>query len=195
MSYPLFSAAPERELSLDVRSNHVLVGNAWQARSRKQTGATAALIRYRYAQADQSERKTLSDFFDGRQGRTLPFWLPSHRKDFVLSAGASAGAAYIDVVNQNHEGALDGLKRWILIPEHVAGGDYLYGISSVTDLGATERLTLDHVLAADVPQTSRIQVAYFVRFEADVLAFSPVAGTRSECEIAFRELQEETPSV
>lgn len=118
-------------------------------------------------------RWELLQFIHARKGRAVPFWLPSWRKDFTLTANITSATITIEACEARFYES-----RHVMI-RTTAGVVYYRQISSTGISGNDETLTLDSSLGVTVTmaEVDRISLLDKVRFNADRLQVDHEAPT------------------
>lgn len=197
LGLPVFEFEPREVIAPDQRNDFFVRGQVWQTQDKVTREIPERSIEFVLLQKDQSERVALRAFFDGRQGRLLPFWIKSYITDYRTTQLATA--AEINIFTRTEFGVSEFLvvTRHIFIPET---GDFrrVAGASQNPLDNKETILTLDSGISADLPIGSEIQNLYFVRFENDSLRIETngigvVPNVTTSAVLRFRELQRETP--
>jgi hypothetical protein len=137
-------------------------------------------------------------FLELRQGRRVPFWMPSWEKDFVPVSLLNSLTGYINYTANGYADlidAADGRKDIVLICERdttlYSRGDHIYKrITAASDNGdGTERInmSLADFGSGDIGKF-RVSFARFCRMESDTAEIAWKSSCVSQCRTTLREL-------
>lgn len=191
LSYPVFDFAVENEASIDVRTDRVVLGEPWQARSVIYAELAEQDLSFQIVLDTPPKRRALTDFFDSRMGSYLPFWAAGKNDAFELSVAAVSGTTELYVRNNGAYHGLDGLTRHIEIPDT---GDRCR-IDLIGDAGDELLLSVTPAITGNLAVGSVLRNLYFVRFESDSISLK--SDQRQDglvtASLQLVELQPETP--
>jgi len=128
----------------------------------------------------RAEITAMRDFLDARQGRAVPFWLPSFQWDLVLSEDVPQNQSSVTI-------------SWVRYKQQMWG---TCQITTATDPAnyLTETLTLDPVAIRDYPRGKTVlSFLKFCRLEDDRVEISYPSPQVAEATIRVRELPLEAP--
>ena len=120
------------------------------------------------------------------KGRQRSFWLPTYRKDFILTEEISPADTVLSVERS-------GYSRYLNLDEplkHIAimlknGTTYYREITNASDTGVIEELTIDSNLGATIAITDVARISYLVRcrLNTDTVRIDHAGLGRATCEV------------
>ena len=145
--------------------------------------------------ANRAEVQVLKTFLGTRQGRLVPFWIPTWRRDLRLALPIASGDAGLTVENHGYTRFLFGETQ---ARRHVAlvspmGATTLREILETRDEGSTEVLTLDAAAGSAFATQALVCFLVFCRLDTDTPRISYLTDSVAECALPYVELPEETP--
>lgn len=142
------------------------------------------------------EEYGLIEFFNARQGRLKPFWVPSHLKEFELSETMPNGATALYVYDNGFANAYRGYERVFL--DLVSGDLITRQVMSVASGPGDDELSLhlDTALDREIAPEDVLKFGklLFVRFAKDILELSHDSKSISSAQVSFQELVKEYPA-
>jgi len=150
----------------------------------------------RFTFRSRAEIAAFEQFFDGRSGRHLPFWMPSWRADLALRQDVALSATSLSISAVNYSVLFNPLTD-----DSKSLGHYLYLVKpdlttfapGVASLGVAsviaETLNLDSAATDEFPVISTVVCfLHFVRFLSDELTLRYSGPNSAACEMGFVEV-------
>jgi hypothetical protein len=144
---------------------------------------------------DTDEIADAEAFLAAREGRRVPFWLPTWHRDLTLASAASSGAATLSVTDVGYTANLYPLahrKHLALIRSALSLE--CVAVTSAVDAGATETLGVSPVLGADLATSAMLSFLLFVRLADDAQTIRYHARGLAELVFDVVELPREVPA-
>jgi hypothetical protein len=193
LDHPVFSFKALDTWSHGLLANAELVGDASQLRSNVSQAVSEETFAMRVIQRSMAERSELREFFDGRQGMALPFWIASQVDDFEVAEPASIGASSIKVKNRAEVFGLFDITRHVVSSR--TGQSLKVITATEADARANVAFNVSPVLSAALVTGDPLRRLVLVRFASDYLEIgrSSLGPEVSEARLVMVELQGETP--
>lgn len=187
---PFIAPEPGRGL----RNDFVLVGRELQKQTKTSHELTEVELNFTYTQETLAQRATLRTFFDTMKGRNDHFWVPSWKRDFVLTRTLTAGSGQINAQTAYRVTSLRGYTRHIYVND--PSTPWAAKITAIAFANGEDIITFTPAASTQVTVGSTIQIMnlYFCRFDMDALRIEMVPDSAwSSAVLQFKELQKETP--
>jgi hypothetical protein len=193
LGHPILPLLPVDRWRHGLTPNNQLAGDPSQIRQKVALGRPEEIFVVRVLQSSLAERATLRDFFDGRQGMALPFWIASHVDDFEVPEPASIGASSLKVRNRNEVFGLLNITRHIVNTR--TGEAWKILTTTETDARANVAFNITPSIAQALVAGDTLRRLFFVRFASDYLEIgsSSVGVEVTEARLSLAEVQRETP--
>lgn len=138
------------------------------------------------------------NFLAARQGKLVPFWMPSWDADFGLAAAATALDAEITVYACGYTAFVsttDARRYLALMPGD--GSVITRKITAAVDNGdGTETLTLDSAIGAALdPAAAMVSYLLLMRLDTDDVEIAWESQTVATCRVPLLEVPKEVPAV
>jgi hypothetical protein len=164
-----------------------------------QAPAPAPSRPFTWTAVGRAEITAMRDFLNARQGRAVPFWLPSFQWDLALSDDVPQNQSSVTIYWVRYKQQMWGTtaaRRHLAIWSLGDGTMDYCQITTATDPAnyLTETLTLDPVAIRDYPQGKTVlSFLKFCRLEDDRVEISYPSPQVAEATIRIRELPLEAP--
>ncbi len=142
---------------------------------------------------NRAEIADFKAFLEARRGQAVPFWLPSRRRDLLLSQSVGASDTGIAIQAMGYARLLFPVKA----RRHLAflyGSSWLYrSVTAATEGGATETLTLSTPLGVALPVGTLVSHLLLCRLAADEVELIYITDSIAEARLSCLELPQEAP--
>lgn len=198
LSKEVFPIIPHGPIQVSIQSDQTdIVGRVEQKTTKTTPQPVEVGLDVQIERASATERKTLNDFIDARQGPVGAFWMRSHRVDLTTNALEPNAETVIELQLAEDDEFLTGL----------AGGRHCYikALDSFHEITAPTpnhstgltTITVTPAIGAELPAGSEIEFAYLVRIDGPTAAEVGTPRYRSgevltSHTIKMREVQRET---
>ena len=135
----------------------------------------------------------LKDFIQARVGRINPLWIPSWRKDLILSLSALSSDTQVTIQGVGYSTFTFPHKARRNVQFQIGTNIIYRQIINAQDYGDYEVLTLNSSLGIAAPAGTILSYLLFCRLNSDSIQLTYPAVERAQCQLEFIELPEETP--
>lgn len=161
--YPVYiarSAWGENRAAQIGRNIHVFDNVVGKPGYTDKSGIHRARYPHQWVLANRQELADFRAWIAARRGRYAPFWTPSNLDDFKVTSNISSGATTIVVANRKHALVAGEIGRRDIMIELHNGTRYYRRITDIAPSGATETLTINAALGANVATSDIARVSY-----------------------------------
>lgn len=159
-----------------------------------QDSAPAVQRTFLWTAIGRAEIVALKAWLAERQGRRVPFWVSTLRRDLLLAkAGASTDTTLsVEAIGYTRFAYPQPARRHLAL--HLPDGSTLYRqVQGAVEAGATETLVLTAALGVAVPATTLVSHLVLCRLDSDELELEYQPENVAETRLPFVELPEEAP--
>lgn len=147
-----------------------------------------SVLRFEFLFMSKGEQNGFLDFFNDAAGRHEAFWLPSWRRDLIVTAGIEVGSDELTVQDTGFHDAWDPAAegdpgRFVFLWSRTQGL-LTRRVESHTATTVTFENDLDWTDPAAI-----VGIIYLVRFDDDLLTIKSLAPGRTRCSCAFRQVK------
>jgi len=151
------------------------------------------VLRFRtlFSPSSKSEIQRLLDFFDEMIGRFGNFWVPSWKKDIIVSTAFDAAAITLDIQGDQYAAVwFDSLSTGHFLYFKWPDGEYkcrkVVGVPSTTQI--TLESAIDKACGTNELSSLLVSFLYFVRFDQDEVEAEYETEEDANILLAFRTL-------
>lgn len=142
---------------------------------------------------DRAEIADLKAFLDARKGQAIPFWLPSRRRDLLLSQPVGATDTGILIQAMGYTRLLFPAKARRHLAFLVGSTWVLRAVAAASEGATTETLTLSSTPGVALPLGTLISQLLLCRLAADEVEIVYITDSVAEARIPYVEIPQEAP--
>lgn len=190
--FAVWEIVPRERITVEIGSPWLWNGDPWQRQEKVVNEPVQRVVDLRLIQTSPAERRAVRDFFDARRGRFEPFWMPSHKRDLIVSRPAGSATTTLYVENHAEVFGLYGLARHVY--QRATGQRFKIAGPAQQPEGDVA-LTISPALTESLAPGDALEWLLLVRFGEDAMkiAASGFNDVLTEAGFSLKELQPETP--
>lgn len=193
LGYDIFMGRPWAQAYSAPSNNYIIRGGEILPRRKYTNELQAEILNgWSFHCFNRADMDAYRDFFDLKQGKLTPFWLPSWKNDYQLTIPiVTEGPVSVSGIDENWANELGTINRHIYIPS-TAGA---FKITSLVSWNATNKIAVLGLneTPGEIAIGTEICNLYLVRFNNDSQTWKQGSSTHWEVSFDFIELPRETP--